>query len=52
MKANNTINPEKLMSVSEYARYVGKTTQRIYQLINEKELKTLTIGEKIFIIKD
>lgn len=52
MKAEATINPDKLLSVSEYAKLIGKTTQRVYQLIDARDIKTLTIGGKIFIIKD
>jgi len=44
------IDTNKLVSVSEYAKMIGKTTQRVYQLIEEKEIKTMTIGGKIFII--
>ena len=50
MKAQQTIDPNKLLSVSEYASRIGKTTQRVYQLINEKEVKTMEIGGKIFVI--
>lgn len=51
MKAEGTIDPNKLLSVSQYAKSIGKTTQRVYQLIDEKEVKTITIGGKIFIVK-
>lgn len=54
MKSNATINPEKLISVSQYAKLIGKSTQRVYQLIAEKgtTIRTITIGDKIFIVKD
>lgn len=51
MKSQQTINPSKLLSVAQYAKLIGKTTQRVYQLIKSKEVKTLIIADKTFIIK-
>jgi hypothetical protein len=50
MKAQGNINPDKLKSVSEYAKLIGKTTQRVYQLIDAGDIKTMLLGKKIFVI--
>lgn len=50
MKAK-TINPDKLLSVSEYARQINKTTQWVYQLIKDGKVEHIKIGTKFFIVK-
>ena len=39
----------KLKTVKEYAAFVGKTRATIYSWIDSGKLKTVYIGEKLFI---
>lgn len=48
----NLIDPKDLMSVNEYAKSINKTTQWVYQLIKDKKVDYIKIGDKIFIFKD
>lgn len=50
MKAKENINPDNLLTVAQYAKRIGKTTQRVYQLIDKKEVETLMIGKRVFVI--
>lgn len=48
---SKSINPDNLLSVSEYARKINKTTQWVYQLIKDGKVEHMTIGTKLFIVK-
>lgn len=39
-----------LKTVIEYAKMIGKTRQRVYQLIDEGEIEVIMIGKKKFVV--
>ena len=47
----NLINPDNILSVSDYAKLIGTTTQWVYRLIADNKLETVKIGNRVFIIK-
>lgn len=51
-KQSKMIDPEKLRTIKEYSRMIGKTEQRAWQLVKAKEVKSVSIRGKDFVVID
>lgn len=45
-----TVDVTKVKTVIEYAKMIGKTRQRVYQMINDGSLEVLRVAGKVYVI--